>query len=59
MSFFNEIKNQLGQVSKILRSDNAKEYFSSSFFTLLNSHGILHQPTCSHRHLVETARTLS
>ena len=29
-SFLNEIKNQFGQVIKILRSDNAKEYFSSA-----------------------------
>jgi len=54
-------------VIKILRSDNAKKYFSSGFSTLLNSHAILHQSTCLHtpqqngiakrknRYLVETA----
>jgi len=69
-SFLNEIKNQFGQVIKILRSDNAKEYFSSTFSNVLSSHGILHQFTCPHtpqqngiverknRHLVETAHTL-
>jgi len=30
-SFFREINNQFGQVIKILRSDNVKEYFSSTF----------------------------
>jgi len=47
-SFLNETKNQFSQVIKILRSDNAKEYFSSGFSTLLNSHSILHQSTCPH-----------
>jgi len=41
-SFFNEIKNQFGQVIKILRSDNTKEYSSSAFSNVLSSHGILH-----------------
>jgi len=69
-SFLHEIKNQLGRVIKILRSDNAKEYFSSALSAVLISHGILHQSTCPHtpqqngiaekknRHLVEIARTL-
>ncbi|XP_052733587.1 uncharacterized protein LOC108339168 isoform X3 [Vigna angularis] len=69
-SFLNEIKNQFGQVIKILRSNNAREYFSSNFSAILSSHGILHQSTCpdtpqqngiverKNRHLVETARTL-
>jgi len=69
-SLLNEIKNQFGQVIKTLRSENAKEYFSSTFFAFLGSHCILHQSTCPHtphengiakrknRHLVETARTL-
>jgi len=47
-SFFNEIKNQFSKVIKILRSDNAKEYFLFSFSNVLSSHGILHQSTCPH-----------
>jgi len=35
MSFFNEIKNQFGKIIKILKSDNAKEYFSAAFSTFL------------------------
>jgi len=31
-SFFNEIKNQFGKIVKILISNNAKEYFSTTFF---------------------------
>jgi len=38
----NKAKKQFGQVIKILRSDSAEEYFSFSFSTLFNSHGILH-----------------
>jgi len=41
MSFLNEIRNQFGKVIKILRSNNAKEYFSSDLFKLLSSHDIL------------------
>ena len=70
MSFFNEIKNQFGKIIKILRSDNAKEYFSSKLSSFLSFQGILHQPTSPHtpqqngiiewknRHLVETAQAL-
>ncbi|KAG2406196.1 Retrovirus-related Pol polyprotein from transposon RE1 Retro element 1 [Vigna angularis] len=69
-SFFIEIKNQFGKTIKILRSDNAKEYFSLAFSSFLSSQGILHQSTCPHtpqqngiaerknRHLIETARSL-
>jgi len=48
LSFFNEIKNQFDKVIDVLRSENAKEYFSSNLYTLLSSHGILHQSTCPH-----------
>jgi len=41
----NKIKNQFGQLIKILRSDNAKEYFSN-FSEILSQHGLLHQSTC-------------
>ena len=54
----------------ILRSDNAKKYFSMSFSSFISSNGILHQSSCAYtpqhngvvarknRHLVEIARTL-
>ncbi|RDX67842.1 hypothetical protein CR513_53233, partial [Mucuna pruriens] len=70
MSFSKEVENQFGKTIKILRSDNAKEYFSFELNSYLSSKGILHQSTCPHtaqqngiaerknRHLVETARTL-
>ena len=69
-SFVNEIKTQFGKTIKILRSDNAKEYFSSAISSFLSAQGIFHQSSCPHtpqqngiaerknRHLVETARTL-
>ena len=47
-SFLHEIKNQFSRVIKILRSDNAKEYFSSALSAVLSSHGILYQSTCPH-----------
>jgi len=68
--FHNEIKNQFGVSIKILRSDNAKEYFNTPLTTLLESEGILHESSCpntpqqngvserKNRHLVETARTM-
>jgi len=64
--FLNEIKDQVDQVIKILRSDNAKEYF----LLVLNLHDILHQSTCPHtpqqngipkrknRHLIKIDPTL-
>ena len=54
----------------MLRSDNAKEYFSAPFISSMSQHEILHQSSCAHtpqqngvverknRHLVEIARTL-
>ena len=69
-SFCAEIKNQFGTSISILRSDNAREYFSTQFQTFLSSQGILHQSSCAHtpqqngvaerknRHLIEIARTL-
>ena len=33
---------------KILRSDDAKDYFSFELFAILSSHGILHPSTCPH-----------
>lgn len=48
LSVLIKIKKQVGKVIKVLRSDNAKEYFSFDLSTLLSSHEILHQSTCLH-----------
>ena len=68
--FHAEIRTQFNSSIRILRSDNAKEYFSTPFSFFMSSHGILHQSSCAYtpqqngvaerknRHLVETARTL-
>ena len=47
-SFVNEIKTQFGKTIKILRSDNAKEYFSSAISSFLSTQDILHQSSCPH-----------
>ena len=69
--FYAEIQTQFNISIRVLRSDNAKEYFSAPFISFMSQHGILHQSSsCAHtpqqngvverknRHLVETARTL-
>ena len=68
--FHAEIHTQFNASIRILRSDNAKEYFSMSFSSFMSSHGILHQSSCTYtpqhnrvakrknRHLVETTHTL-
>ena len=68
--FHAEICTKFNTSIRILRSDNAKEYFSTPFSSFMSSHGILHQSSCAYtpqqngvaehknRHLVETARTL-
>ena len=68
--FHVEIRTQFNTSIRILRSDNAKEYFFMSFPSFMSSHGILHQPSYAYtpqqngvaehknHHLVETARTL-
>ncbi|XP_019153533.1 PREDICTED: uncharacterized protein LOC109150012 [Ipomoea nil] len=65
-----EIKTQFGVPVKILRSDNAKEYFSLPFVSYMRQKGMLHQSSCvdtpsqngvaerKNRHLLETARAL-
>ena len=54
----------------MLRSDNARKYFSAPFISFMSQHGILHQSSCAHtpqqnrvaerknRHLTKTTRTL-
>ena len=68
--FYVEILTQFHISIRVLRSDNAKEYFSAPFISFMSQHGILHQSSCAHtpqqngvverknRHLIETARTL-
>ena len=65
-----EIQTQFNISIRVLRSDNAREYFSAPFISFMSQHGILHQSSYAHtpqqngvverknRHLVETARTL-
>ena len=44
--FHAKIRTQFNTSIHILRSDNAKEYFSMSFSLFMSSHGILHQSSC-------------
>ena len=69
-NFNAEIRTQFNTSIRILRSDNAKEYFSMSFSLFMSFNRILHQSSCAYtpqqnrvtecknRHLIETARTL-
>ena len=68
--FHVEICTQFNTSIRILKIDNAKEYFSTSFSSFMSSHGFRYQSsyafTLQHngvaerknRHLVKTARTL-
>ena len=46
INFRAEIRTQLSGALKILKSDNAKEYFSHALKSYLDSHGILHHSSC-------------
>ena len=70
--FYYEVLNQYNISVKTLRSDNAKEYLASTtgFKSFLDSHGIIHQISCSYtpqqngvaerknRHLLDVAHCL-
>ena len=68
--FHSKICTQFNTSIRIIKSDNAKEYFSMSFSFFMSSHGILYQLSDAYtpqhngvakrknRHLVETTRTL-
>ena len=68
--FHVEIRTQFNTFIPILRSDNAKDYISTSFSSFMSSPRIIRQSSCAYtpqqnrvaerknRHLVETARTL-
>ncbi|KAM7472959.1 hypothetical protein LguiA_011142 [Lonicera macranthoides] len=69
-AFCAEIKTKFNVSVHILRSDNAKEYLSTSFQNYMIQNGILHQTSCvdipsqngvaeqKNQHLLETARAL-
>ena len=42
-TIFKEIQNQFGRSIRILRSDNAKEFFSAPFNSFLANNGVIHQ----------------
>jgi transposase InsO family protein len=68
--FRDMIKTQFSQKIRILHSDNAKEYTSSSFASYLSDKCIIHQTSCVHtpqqngvaehknRHLLDVMRCL-
>lgn len=69
-NFCSKISTQFGKTIRILRSDNAKEYFSNCFNSFMHSKGIVHQSSLphtpqqngvaerKHRHIVDTVHTL-
>ncbi|RVX19942.1 Retrovirus-related Pol polyprotein from transposon TNT 1-94 [Vitis vinifera] len=68
--FYAVIQTQFNISIRVLRSDNAREYFSTPFTSFMSHHGILHQSSCAHtpqqngvaerknRHLVERTCTI-
>lgn len=46
VSFVTKIQTQFRITLKTLRSDNAKEYFSTSFSSFMRQHGIIHESSC-------------
>ncbi|RVW85170.1 Retrovirus-related Pol polyprotein from transposon TNT 1-94 [Vitis vinifera] len=64
------VQNQFNSKIQVLKSDNAKEYFTSSLSTYLQNHDIIHISSCvdtpqqngvaerKNRHLLEVARCL-
>ena len=69
-SFYSYVKNQFHTSIQILRSDNAKEYLSSSMKEFLTKQGIHHQTSCvytpqqngvaerKNRHLLKVTRAI-
>ena len=46
--FHAKVRTQFNTSIRILRSDNAKEYFSVLVSFFISSHGILHQSSCGY-----------
>ena len=69
-SFHTMVQTQFSTKIKILHSDNGGKYVNQQFQTYFNSHGILHETSCSqtpqqngtverkNRHILETAHAL-
>ena len=69
-SFHTMVQTQFSAKIKILCSENGGEYVNQQFQTYFNSHGMLHETSCSqtpqqngttemnNRHILETARAL-
>ena len=51
--FYVEILTQFNISIRVLRSDNAKEYFSAPFISFMSQHGILHQSSYAHMSKME------
>ena len=47
-SFYMEKKTQFNASLRIFWSDNAREYFHTSFSQFFDDHGIIHQSSCPH-----------
>ena len=47
-SFYMEIKTQFNALLCIFRSDNAREYFHTSWSQFFDDHDIIHQSSCPH-----------
>ena len=47
-NFYAEILTQFNIPIRVLRSDNAMEYFSAPFISFMSQHGILHHSSCVH-----------
>ena len=43
-----EIQTQFNIFIRVLRSDNAREYFSTPLTSFMSQHGILHQSSCAY-----------
>ena len=48
--FYAKIQTQINVSIRVLRGDNAREYFSTPFTSFMSQHGILHQSSCAHTH---------
>ncbi|XP_073019436.1 uncharacterized protein [Primulina eburnea] len=69
-NFFQLVKTQFSTLVKIVRTDNASDFFKSECTLLFNSLGIVHQSSCpytpqqngvverKHRHILDIARAL-